>query len=481
MSETVSWAPCSSPSKSEGAAWAEHQGFNQGGFFLRVREVSRPLGALMALLAFVILALGLAACGDDDEGGDEASAVEAVDANCSDVEYQGEGDPSALIVSDLPLQGDSAERSAQMNDAIRLELDGNGWKAGSTNVAFQACDDSIEETGEWDGRVCRNNATAYAENSDVIGVIGTYNSGCAAEIIPILNEAPGGGVAMVSPGNTLVCLTATASTCKPDEPDAYYPSGTRNYARVVPNDASQGAGLASFAENEGVHSAFILIAPNDPTSEGQGRTFEGAARALGIEIAGVEHYDLEASSYTDLMQKVKASGADAVFLGAILEENGAQLIKDKVAVLGPNDGQVKLLAPDGFAQQSTIDRAGPDSAGMFVGLPGKTPETLTGTGAELVDQLEAEVGNQPVEVFAPYAGQAAAVLLDAIGAGQDRAGTIEALFQTDVTDGIIGSFAITRTGDPTPAPISVLKAADTFELDNAIVPPNRLIAAARGG
>jgi branched-chain amino acid transport system substrate-binding protein len=441
----------------------------------------RPPVAVV-LLACPILVLGLAACGDDDDdGGGEVSAVEAADANCSDVEYQGEGDPSDLIVSDLPLQGDSAERSAQMNDAIRRELDDDGWKAGSTDVAFQACDDSIKKTGEWDAGVCRNNATAYAKNPDVIGVIGTYNSGCAAEIIPILNDAPRGGVAMVSPGNTLVCLTETASTCKPDEPDVYYPSGTRNYARVVPNDASQGAGLASFAADEGVRSAFILIAPDDPTSEGQGRTFEGAARALGIEIAGVEHYDLEANNYTDLMQNVKASGADAVFLGAILEENGAQLIKDKVAVLGPNDGRVKLFAPDGFAQQSTIDQAGPDSAGMFVGLPGKTPETLTGPGADLVQQLEEEVGDQPVEVFAPYAGQAAAVLLDAIGAGQDRAGTIEALFQTDVSDGIIGSFAITRTGDPTPAPISVLKAADSFEFDKAIVPPNRLIAAARGG
>jgi branched-chain amino acid transport system substrate-binding protein len=434
----------------------------------------------LTVLACAVLPFGLAACGDDD-GGDEVSAVESIDANCSEVEYEGEGDPAALIASDLPLRGDSAERSAQMNDAIRQELDDGGWKAGSTNVAFQACDDSIEQTGEWDEGVCRNNAAAYAENSDVIGVVGTYNSGCAAEIIPILNQAPGGGVAMVSPGNTLVCLTETASTCKPDEPDVYYPSGSRNYARVVPNDASQGAGLASFGDEEGVRSVFILIAPDDPTSEGQGRTFEGAASALGIEIAGVEHYDLEANSYTDLMQKVKASGADAVFLGAILEENGAQLIKDKVAVLGPNEGRVKLFAPDGFAQQSTIDQAGPDSAGMFVGLPGETPETLTGAGAELVEQLKAEAGDQPVEVFAPYAGQAAAVLLEAIGAGRDRAGTIEALFQTNVTDGIIGSFAITRTGDPTPAPISVLKAADTFNLEKAIVPPKRLIAAARGG
>ena len=54
----------------------------------------RPPVAVV-LLACAILVLGLAACGDDDDdGGGEVSAVEAVDSNCSDVEYQGEGDPS---------------------------------------------------------------------------------------------------------------------------------------------------------------------------------------------------------------------------------------------------------------------------------------------------------------------------------------------------------------------------------------------------
>ena len=410
------------------------------------------------------------------------SGVQAVDADCGELQYAGSGTPSKLIVSDLPLRGDSAERSKQMNDAIVQEIARKGWQAGSgIQVAFQACDDSLASTGEWDEDLCRSNAQAYSADPDVLGVIGTYNSGCAAIEIPVLNRAPGGGIPMVSPGNTLVCLTETASSCKPEEPDVYYPSGKRNYVRVVPNDAVQGAGLATFADQSGISKPYLLIAAEDPTSEGQARTFEGAATSLGMQIAGTARWDPEAKSYTDLMKQVKASGADAVLLAGLLDQNGAQLIKDKVAVLGPNDGRVKLLAPDGFAQQSTIDQAGPDSAGMFVGLPGKTPETLTGPGAELVQQLEEEVGDDPVEVFAPYAGQAASVLLEAIGGGEDRAGTIEALFQTDVSDGIIGSFAITRTGDPTPAPISVLEGADTFEFDKAIVPPNRLIAAARGG
>ncbi len=440
---------------------------------------------LLVICAAIAAGLALVACGggDDNDTTTQVGDVQGINADCGDVQYSGSGTPTKLIVSDLPLKGDSAERSKQQNDAIVQELARKGWQAGNDiQVAFQACDDSIASTGEWDENLCRTNAQKYAANPDIIGVIGTYNSGCAAIEMPVLNKAPGGGVPMVSPGNTFVCLTEPSPTlCKPDEPDVYFPSGTRNYIRVVPNDAVQGAGMASFANEQGIRKPFILIASDDPTSEGQGRTFEGAAKSLGMSIAGVEHYDPKAGSYTDLMNKAKAAGADAVFLGAILEENGAQLIKDKVSVLGPNDGSVKLLAPDGFAQQNTIDQAGSASAGMYVSLPGKVPGSLTGQGEDFVNELRSQVGDQPIEVFAPYAGQAAEVLLNAIRVGKTRAGTIDQLFQTKVTDGITGSFAITPSGDPQPAPISVQKAAATFELEKTIVPPPDLVSAARGG
>src|SRR5829696_4481890 len=202
-------------------------------------------------MAALAAALFVASCGGGDDD-DKVTSVQAIDANCGDVQYAGSGEPSKLIVSDLPLQGDSAERSKQQNDAIVQEIARKGWQAGNqTQVAFQACDDSLESTGEWDEDLCRSNAQAYAANPDVIGVIGTYNSGCAAIEIPVLNKAPGGGLAMVSPGNTLVCLTEPSkSLCKPTEPDVYYPTGNRNYIRVVPNDAVQGAGMASFASEQ---------------------------------------------------------------------------------------------------------------------------------------------------------------------------------------------------------------------------------------
>ena len=156
------------------------------------RRLVPPLVACAAIAAGLVLV----ACGGDEGGSsDKVGDVNGIQADCGNIEYHGSGTPAKLIVSDLPLKGDSAERSKQQNDAIVQELARKGWQAGNDiQVAFQACDDSIASTGEWDESLCRTNAQRYAANPDVIGVIGTYNSGCAAIEMPILNKAPGGGV-----------------------------------------------------------------------------------------------------------------------------------------------------------------------------------------------------------------------------------------------------------------------------------------------
>jgi ABC-type branched-subunit amino acid transport system substrate-binding protein len=128
-------------------------------------------------------------------------------------------------------------------------------------------------------------------------VIGTYNSGCAEAMIPILGKAPNGGLAMVSPGNTPICLTQSSPSCGKGEPGSLY-RARRNDARVVPNDAYQGAGLASFARTQEVSRAFVLYAANDPTSLGQAKTFRGTARKLGIEVAGFRSWNPPSSALT---------------------------------------------------------------------------------------------------------------------------------------------------------------------------------------
>ncbi len=434
-----------------------------------------PIIGSAALLA---LALVVLVSGAPSQAADPG-VTPVASASCGAVEYGGAGVAEALIVSDLPLQGDSRERSLQMNDAIRLVLEGAGWRAGGVAVGFQACDDSSAKTGLWTKAKCQANARAYAADTSVLGVVGTYNSGCAEAIVPILSKAPGGGLAMVSPGNTAICLTQTSPSCGGGEPGSLYPA-RRTYARVVPNDAYQGAGLASFAKQQGIERAYVLYAGKDPTSLGQAKTFRGAAAKLGIALAGFSAWNTSASTYSGLMRKVASTSPDAVLLAGLTEQNGGRLIKDKVAAMGPNGGRVKLLAPDGFAQQSTIELAGSAAKGMFASVPGRVPQNLVGPGKKLVSQLQAEVKG-PVELYAPYAGQAASVLLGAIAPGGGRSTVIDGVRKAKVHNGITGSFDILPSGDPSIGPITVSVAGKTFAPVSEVEPGPGLVKAARGG
>jgi branched-chain amino acid transport system substrate-binding protein len=454
----------------------------------------RKKSLLLALLALLIgaLALTAAGCGGDDgdgdgepaaDGGEPAAEIEPLpSASCADIEFGGEGEPDVIVASDLPLQGSSRTQTVQMQKAIVQVMEQNDWKAGDVNVGYQPCDDSTAQAGKWDSGKCSQNGKAYAENESVVAVIGTFNSGCAAIIIPLLNRAPGGGVGMVSPANTYVCLTVAGPGCKKSEPDQYYPTGQRNYIRMVAHDAYQGAAVAQFAQDQGLTSCYIL---NDKEAYGLGvaQNFRNAAESLGLEVAGFEAWDPKASSYEGLMRKIGGSGADCLFLGGLIDENGAQVIKDKVAVLGPNDGKVKLLMPDGFTTQSTIDEAGQkNAAGAYSSVAGVPPGELTGTGAEFIAAFEETLGGEPIEPYSAYGAQAMQVVLDAIAsAGANRGAVAQALFETTVEDGILGSFEIDENGDPTAGPITIYQAEAEFQPVEVITPDPALVEAAKGG
>ena len=255
---------------------------------------------------------------------------------------------------------------------------------------------------------------------------------------------------MLSPANTYVCLTQGGPGCDKTEPDKYYPSGTRNYARVVANDAYQGGADAEFAQSEGVKNVFIL---NDKEAYGLGvaTNFQNAAKSLGIEVAGFASYDPKASSYEALFKKIQATGADAVFIGGLICENGAQLIKDKVAVLGANDGDVKLLTPDGFTTQQTIDDAGSASAGMYMSVAGQPIDKFQGAARTFATNFSKEYLNgKTIDPYAIYGapGGAGHARRDRRFGRLTQRRDQRRCSRRRSTNGLLGSFGFSANGDP---------------------------------
>jgi branched-chain amino acid transport system substrate-binding protein len=227
-------------------------------------------GAALAAVA----SLALAGCGGSNDNGDTGS--------------NGDSGKTLIISSDLPLQGSSKDASAAMNNAIKLYLEQVGNKAGKFKIQFKSYDDSTAAKGAWDDATCAKNAQDHVANADEVAVMGTYNSGCAKIEVPVLNQDPDGPMLMVSHANTNPGLT---KAWDPGEPDKFYPTGSRNYARVVTTDDFQGtADSAYVAKDLGKKNCFVL---NDNQTYGQGvaTAFVNNAKKIGLNILGNQPWD----------------------------------------------------------------------------------------------------------------------------------------------------------------------------------------------
>jgi len=347
----------------------------------------------------VASALALAACSSsDDTATDGASG--------------GAAGKTLVVSTDLPLQGAAADANNSTNDMIKLYLEQIGNKAGDYNIELKTYDDATAAKGSWDDATCAKNAQDHVGNTNEVAVMGTYNSGCAKIIVPVLNQDPDGPMLMVSHANTNVGLT---KTWDPGEPEKFYPTGARNYARVVTTDEFQGTSAAQFIAQELKLKKCYVINDNQTYGQGVARAFIEEAGKQGIEILGNDPWDAKQPNYSSFFEQIKAKNPDCLYVAGIYDNNGGQLVKDKVKVLGDNKAVV-MMGPDGFTGYTDL-QAQPEAEGMYLSFAGLDQSTLLsqgGAGADLVKAYKEKYGKDPVGSYPIYGVAAMQVILDAI-------------------------------------------------------------------
>ena len=390
-----------------------------------------------------------------------AASVSLVLTSCSS------SSSDLYIASDLPMQGGSADQSKSTNNAIKLLLKQMDNTAGEFSVGFREYDNSTAAKGSWDDAQCAKNAQAHVAAKDEVAVMGTYNSGCAKIIVPVLNQDPEGPMVMVSNANTNPGLT---KAWDPGEPEKYYPTGERNYFRVVTTDDNQGNAAAEFAKSIGVKRVYVL---NDRQTYGIGvaRSFTSAAKALGLTLlsdgdAGTG-WDDKAPNYEALFTKIKATKPDMVYVGGIFDLNGGQLVKDKVKYLGDNT-KVKFMMPDGFTGYPDF-LALPEAQGAYLSFTGLSIDQFPKGGAAEKFQADylAEYGEAPTSSFSVYGAAAAQVLLAAIAASDGtRKGVYQAMkgIVIPASESVVGTeLRFDENGDIISKDITILNVTDSKE------------------
>jgi branched-chain amino acid transport system substrate-binding protein len=381
-------------------------------------------GCLLAALAF-----GVAACGGDDEGGGGGGS---------------EGRTSLTIYSSLPLQGENRPQSEDLVAGEKQALEEVGGKVGKFTIKYKSLDDSTAAAAKWEPGQVSSNARKAAQDASTIAYLGEFNSGASAISIPILNEA---GILQISPANTYVGLTR-AEGAEKGEPDKYYPSGKRTYGRVVPADHIQAAAQVAYQKDEGCTKLYIL---NDKEVYGKGIAdgVEEIGKAQGLQVMANEGVDTKAANFRTVASKIKSSGADCLFYGAIVENKGVQVFTD-VHAANPD---MKMFGPDGLAISTFASKISKSVAEQtYITNPTLDPKLYPPAAQEFFDKFEQKYGHAP-DPYAVYGYEAMKVALLAIqnagDAGNDRQAVIDAFFKIRDRDSVLGKYSIDENGDTT--------------------------------
>ena len=382
-------------------------------------------------------------------GGSREGALPAT--ACGKVESGGRR-PDLLVASDLPLQLGSVRVTRSMADAVRFVLRRHGYRAGRFTVGYQSCDDSTAQSGGADYFKCASNAKAYSQAAQLAAVIGPYNSYCAFFEVPIVNRAAGGSVPMLSPANTATGLTRASPGVPRGQPEDNYPTGVRNYLRVVPPDDLQAAADAVFAKQLGLRNVYVL---GDQYNSTLSSGFTRAARKLGLRIAGSAHWPAP-GGYSSLAGRVARSGADGVFLGGTTFTGGDKVVRELRARLGH---RFPIIVTDAFLPvPDLLELAGPAALGTYASFPGLG--TLSPHGERLVRSFAATQpgGTIPAGTYVPQTLQAAELVLQAIARSDGtRPSVLRELGTLHGRYGVLGPYRFDANGDVTPEHVTIFR------------------------
>jgi len=366
------------------------------------------------------------------------------------------------VYSSVPLHGASRVNGEAVVNGETLALAQIHYRLGKYRIAFKSLDDSTPQRGEWDPGQTTVNARLASNDPTTIGYIGDFNSGASAISIPILNRL---GIAQISPASTAVGLTSAAPGAEPGEPEKYYPTGLRTYARIVPTDAVQAAAEVQLQESQGCVKTYAL---DDGEVDGRdtATSFSLAVQRSPVHLAGEQTFDPKATDYSSLAKAIAATGANCVLINALTESNAAQVAK-QIAQALPD---AKIFGSAGLAESTFID---PAQGGIPIALdprvmitaPTLDPASYPPSGRAFYVAYTRAYGTP--EPYAIYGYEAMSLMLTAIsratGGGRrtaHRSKVVAALFATHDRRSVIGTYSIDRDGDTSMRRYGVFRVVD---------------------
>jgi branched-chain amino acid transport system substrate-binding protein len=271
---------------------------------------------------------------------------------------------------------------------------------------------------------------------------------------------------MVSPANTYVGLTTDLPGSAPGEPQKYYPTGKRNYLRIVPIDSIQAAADLIAMKQAGCSKVAVA---NDKEAYGAGlaKLLELEKGYYGVTITSNTGIDPKAPNFRSYASTIAGQGANCFIFSGIVSNGGVQITKDVHSALP----KAKIFGPDGMCTDTW-------TAASKGGVPASIDPLIECTvatldlsaypgGKQFLSAYKAKYGVADPDPYAIYGYEAMKLGLDTIaklGAqGDSKPAVLSALFATKSRNSVLGTYGFDSNGDTTLKSYGLYKVGPTGE------------------
>jgi branched-chain amino acid transport system substrate-binding protein len=356
--------------------------------------VSRIVAATVALAALALVGAG---CGTPGSG------IQA-------------GERVTVYVS-MPLRGREGLDGRDVVRGAKLALADAGGRVGKLAVRAIYLDDTAGQGGRahWSQAVAAANGRKATEDSTAIAYLGDFDAGATRASLPITNEAR---MLQVSPASAAVDLVQPFLGAGDEVPKDLQTTGERTFGRVIPSDPVQAEAAAAWAKRLGVKRVTAISGGSQ-----FGDTMVTAFRQAASSLA-----------------HTGSRRADLLYYGGLALDAPTALAHRPS---GPVMGSDALLPPFSAA------------AGVVASLAtsaAQDPSQLPAAGRRFLRAYRSRHARQPGR-YAAYGYEAMAVVLDSIERAGDqgdiRDSVVDAFFDTQDRDSILGRYSIDEVGDTT--------------------------------
>ncbi len=339
----------------------------------------------------------------------------------------------------MPLDGPMKEESENVVRGEKLALEQVDAKVGKFTIKLGSLNNANGKG--WNRRLTADNARKAVREGRTIAYIGELDSGASAVAIPILNQEDLLGV---SPTSTAVGLTKVFPGARAGEPDKYYPSGKRNFVRLIATDNVLANAAAQWAKDTKAKRAVVF---SDGSAYGQGLVdqFVSNADEIGLKTTRPRGISVDKAS------TVKYTNGDLVFYGGEQSKKIATVFK----AINKKNPQVSLMASS--SENGVIDRdfyaeLGESGPKTRMVSPMLSTKQLSKSGRKFLAAYKKKFKRTP-DSYAAYGYASMKFVLNVLKrAGKDendRLKVVEEAFDTEDYKSILGTFSIDENGDST--------------------------------